>query len=131
MATLEAPYSDSRRKPFPTYIETFASRIANEDDRALFLLMYKAKKPSDFGTALALAIILSPPFAYAYMKCWLFVVAYILLMVTVIATIGFYWILALHLIAWLSMYSTVQGHNTELAEDAYNELLLNRKLKAA
>lgn len=99
------------------HVDELANRIENERDRALYRRLYEAKEPRSVGGCWFLAVFLSPTISYLYQKNWS------------LAAISFITIQGLFL--WwfwsiFSMPSEARRRNENLADQAYNELLLAR-----
>ena len=100
-----------------SYVEALAIRFPNPADGALFKHIYQTKQPKDVLIAWLLTFFLSPTISYIYQNKWgLAVIAFL-----TFQGLGFWW-----LISWFTMPGEVIRYNKNLADQAFNELMMVR-----
>ena len=104
-------------KDMEAYVEMLATRFPNPADGALFTHMYQTKQPKNVLVAWLLTFFLSPTISYIYQNKWgLAVIAFL-----TFQGLGLWWF-----ISWFTMPGEVIRYNKNLADQAFNELMMVR-----
>jgi hypothetical protein len=99
------------------YVDYLASRFPNAADGALFKNVYETKQPRNVLVAWLLTFFLSPTISYLYQNKWaLAIIAFL-----TFQGFGIWWV-----ISWFTMPGEVIRYNRNLADQAFNELMMVR-----